>query len=189
VSFLSAPTQAFRPSDQPRWVAQRRRLRFKVARFGAADGDGRPSQTGSPCGSLRSGSRRGYLACPQTWRSEAQPHWLSRHQELVDVDSAVSADRKRWSSHCRFSDPLRCLAIQRVQPALYLRRFVSEPCLAVRGAASLGGYWRNRARRVSTSSSLSSMPARIGSSVGLPAAMSCLRAVVASKTASNSRVR
>jgi integrase len=71
----------------------------------------------------------------------------------------------------------------------YAKKLAQPPCLAVRGAASLGGYWRNRARRVSTSSSLSSMPARIGSSVGLPAAMSCLRAVVASKTASNSRVR
>jgi len=29
VSFSSAPTQAFRPPDQPRWVAQRRRLRVR----------------------------------------------------------------------------------------------------------------------------------------------------------------
>jgi hypothetical protein len=29
VFFLSAHTQAFRPPDQPRWVAQRRRLRFR----------------------------------------------------------------------------------------------------------------------------------------------------------------
>lgn len=70
MSFSSAPTQAFRPPDQPRWGGTT--MAAPVARLGATDGRrSAPNQTGSPCGGLRSG--RDSLASPQTWRSEAQP--------------------------------------------------------------------------------------------------------------------
>lgn len=53
----------FRPPDQPRWVAQRRRLRLRSPDSAQRMATVGP-QTGSPCGSLCSGSRRDHLGVP-----------------------------------------------------------------------------------------------------------------------------
>jgi hypothetical protein len=57
--FSSAPTQAFRPPDQPRWVAQRRRLRFRSpdsAQRMATVGHPRPGVPAGACAQEAAGT-------------------------------------------------------------------------------------------------------------------------------------
>jgi hypothetical protein len=77
VSFSSAPTQAFRPPDQPRGWHNDGDLWFWSPDSAQRMATVRHPRPGVPAGACAQEAAGTSWACPQTWRSEAQRLWYS----------------------------------------------------------------------------------------------------------------